>query len=160
MNKYIGVKIVDAEPMTQKAFRQTPYDEPDDQGEEQIETDGYAVTYPDGYKSWCPKAQFEEANRACDAMPFGHAIEAARKGLKIARAGWNGKGMFVFLSYPETIQAENIRKVHRDALNASDTDSAMIVLPCFCMKVATGEVLFGWLASQTDMLADDWKIVE
>jgi len=153
--KYIGVKIVEAEPMTVREAQ-----DKHSTGTAAMDDAGYEITYPDGYKSWCPKAQFEEANRPIDEMTFGHAIEAARKGLKIARAGWNGKGMFVFMSYPETIQAEQIRSKHGDRLDVSDSDSTMVVLPCFAMKTASGEVLFGWLASQTDILADDWMVVE
>ena len=79
MQKYIGVKIVKAEPMTVK-------DAIDNHGvvvkHEGLLTAGYLVEYPGGYQSWCPKLQFEEANRACDAMPFSHAIEAMKKGSK------------------------------------------------------------------------------
>lgn len=157
MKKYIGVKIVEAEQMTANDARNARYSVPSQLDGCAL---GYEVTYPGGYKSWCPYDAFRKANRGTDGMPFGHAIEAARNGMKIARAGWNSDGVFVFLSYPETICAENIRSRHKDSLNFSKTDSAMIVLPCFAMKTATGKVLFGWSPSQTDALTDDWCIVE
>jgi poly(3-hydroxybutyrate) depolymerase len=60
MPKYIGVKLVEATPMTHGEFRDAKgHDVPDHPGDE-----GYMVVYPDGYESWCPKAQFEEANTA------------------------------------------------------------------------------------------------
>src|SRR5574344_1179182 len=87
MQKYIGTKIIEAEPC--KAWKDTKLHKA---GE-----DGYKVRYPDGYESWSPKGVFEEAYRPTDCMSFGLAIEAMKKGKKVARRGWNGKGMFLFL---------------------------------------------------------------
>ncbi len=89
MKDYIGVKVVAAEPMSRgeyNAYRgwKIPSDE-------NPEDEGYHIRYPDGYESWCPKKQFYEAYRRCDNMTFGIAIEALKKGKKVARAGWNGK---------------------------------------------------------------------
>ena len=96
MKTYIGTKIIQAEP----AFRidggiYSP-DEPLPNGTD-VEK-GYRVRYQDGYESWSPKAVFEEAYRPTDGLPFGLAIEAAKKGKKIARKGWNGKGQYVELA--------------------------------------------------------------
>ena len=55
-------------------------------------------------------------------MNFGQAIEALKNGKKVARVGWNGKGMF--------------------------------------LKTADNKLVIGWLASQTDMFAEDWDVVE
>ena len=60
--------------------------------------EGYLVEYSDGYISWSPKKQFEEAYRLCDNMTFGLAIEALKKGLKVARKGWNGKKQYCELA--------------------------------------------------------------
>ena len=107
VKKYIGVKIVEAHEMKAQEFENC-YKK--DSRAETSSSDGYAVKYPDGYVSWCPKQQFEEANRPTDRMTFGHAIEAAKKGFKIARSGWNGKGMFLYLSCNGTkeVKAEDI----------------------------------------------------
>lgn len=61
--------------------------------------------YSDGYESWSPKKQFEEAYRDCMGMTFGIALELLKKGCKVAREGWNGKGMFVVYQkgYPDGI---------------------------------------------------------
>ncbi len=90
-------------------------------------------------------------------MNFGDAIQAAKKGCRIARAGWNGKGMWVAYSPGCQLPAE---RFFADANRkyAVECGGSAEVLPCFTMKTATGEILPGWLASQTDMLAEDWEI--
>lgn len=79
-------------------------------------------------------------------MNFGEALEHARNGYHIARQGWNGKGMYVFLD-----DGIGYTPPHRL--------SGMPVLPFFVMKTAGEQLLPGWLASQSDMLADDWRVV-
>lgn len=69
-----------------------------------------------------------------------------------------GKGMWVALSPgSKALPAERFwaPQNRRHAEENGPTD----VLPCFTMKTATGEILMGWLASQTDMLAEDWAVV-
>ncbi len=145
MQEYIGVKVVQAGWMTRgdynkyRGWTMPPDENPDDSG--------YLVVYPDGYESWCPKRQFEEANRPTDGMPFGYAIEALRKGDRVARRGWNGKGMWLVL-----IAAGNA--IHATTAGSFDMQD------CIGMKTADGNMQPGWLASQADMLADDWMIVE
>jgi hypothetical protein len=72
-------------------------------------------------------------------LDFGHALAALRQGKKVARAGWNGKGMWLALQVP-------------------DAHSKM-TLPYIYMSTAQGD-LVPWLASQTDVLGSDWGIVE
>ena len=74
-----------------------------------------------------------------NTMNFGHAIEALKQGKKVARAGWNGKGMHLELQRP-------------------DAHSKM-TLPYIYMYTAQGDNV-PWLASQTDMLSEDWVTVE
>ena len=133
MIQYIGTKLIKAEP------------------QEKDEKAGYKVCYPDGYVSWSPKDVFEEAYRPTDGLSFGLAIEAAKKGKKIARSGWNGKNQYVEL-------ATNISYVGTDGsvVNAEHDAIGNKALTF----VGTSGVQMGWLASQADMLADDWKIVE
>lgn len=71
-------------------------------------------------------------------MTFGEAIEALKGGSHVSRSGWNGKGMWLALQRP-------------------DANSKM-TLPYIYMSTVTGD-LVPWLASQTDMLADDWGAV-
>lgn len=125
---------------------------------------GYGVRYADGYVSWSPAAVFEAAYQPETAMPFSSALVALKDGQKIARAGWNGKGMFLWL------KDGNIDLDQKEA-GALKIDGVSIVffepgdkgtvirLPCICMRTATGATLEGWLASQTDLLASDWMVI-
>jgi len=102
------------------------------------EQEGYSVKYKDGYVSWSPKEAFEEAYQPLTALSFGHAIHAMKAGDTVARAGWNGKGMWIEMQVPD--------------------ENSKMGLPYIYMSPVGGK-LVPWLASQTDMLADDWCIV-
>lgn len=92
---------------------------------------------------------------------FGLALTILKNGGKVRRAGWNGKGMWLALSCGDTrdVAAENFWSPH-NAEFARQNGGTAKVLPSITMKTATGEILMGWLASQTDMLAEDWELVE
>lgn len=86
-------------------------------------------------------------------MDFGLALAAAKSGKKIARAGWNGKGMFVFLVPGSTF------KVNRAPLLGIYPEGTEIQYHAHLdMKTADGQIV-PWLASQTDILAEDWDVV-
>ena len=113
---------------------------------------GYKVRYADGYESWSPKAAFEESYRLTDCMNFGLALEAAKMGERITRKGWNGKNAYVFLAHePDFVTDADISAYDQLEVEVAD----MLV-----MKTAQDTFQPGWLASQADMLADDWHIVE
>ena len=148
MNKYIRVHIVEAEPMTRgEHLKSKGLKLITGTGSEADE--GYFIQYPDGYKSWCPKASFESSGRPIDGMTFGQAIEAMKQGKKVARKGWNGKGMYLFL-------ATDI-ELHTEA--DIGPERAATVSPCIVMKTAREDFQPGWLASQADMLSEDWMLV-
>lgn len=94
-------------------------------------------------------------------LSFGDALEVLKAGGKVARAGWNGKGMWLSLTCNGTreVAAENFWSSH-NAEHARSQGGKAKVLPSITMKTATGEILMGWLASQTDMLADDWQALD
>lgn len=121
MQQYIGTKIIKAEPC--QAWKQS--------GEWCIGAEGYKVEYDDGYVSWSPKDQFEKAYRLTSGMPFGLAVEAMKKGLKVARAGWFGCLI---------IKAEN--QVYGFVFVTKDNQHQI------------------WLTYELDLLADDWMIVD
>ncbi len=139
MKRYIGIKaviatamnLVDAEELLGRKIK--PGNE-----------DGYLVEYEDGYKSWSPKDAFEKAYRPTDGMTFGHAIEAMKANKRVARAGWNGKGMWLRIVVPG---GDNLKP-----------DMGYENLPYVEMKTADYK-LVPWLASQTDLLAEDWMLV-
>ena len=152
--KYIRCHIVKATPMTRGEYNaHRGWEMP---ANENAADEGYHVVYPDGYESWCPKAQFEAAGRPIDGMTFGLAIDACRyMGAKIQRKNWNGVGQFVR---------------YESVLGFDDGDNhegkgPNITSSCFVFHFVnrkTGEtgIQVGWLASQADMAADDWVIVE
>jgi hypothetical protein len=118
----------------------------------------YLVQYEDGYLSISPKAAFEggytfvPSLHAGDELPvtgldFGAAIRRLKRGQRVARVGWNGKGMWLTLFHVSS------------AIYSAGDGTHYSVLPCIAMKTADGKLCPGWLASQTDMLAEDWMVV-
>lgn len=89
-------------------------------------------------------------------MNFGQAVEAAKESKKIARKGWNGRGMFVAYMPGVTLPEGIVNGRTKTFVPHGD----LVVLPYFAMRTADQKWLPGWLASQTDMLADDWEVVE
>lgn len=88
-------------------------------------------------------------------MKFGEIIEVCKDGQhRAARKGWNGKNMYIYIEIGKTIPFESLREPVRSWI-ATD----MKVLPHWNMKSADGSIVVGWLASQTDMLSDDWEII-
>lgn len=93
-------------------------------------------------------------------MDFEEAMKALKEGKWVSRAGWNGKGMWLAHSPgSKALPADRFWAGPNRAYAAANGGTAD-VLPCITMKTATGEILMGWLASQTDMLSDDWGVVE
>lgn len=90
-------------------------------------------------------------------MNFGQAIEELKVGSKVARAGWNGKGMFLIYVPGSTVAPYPGTPYH--TANVGDEMGQVTINPHIDMYTATGEMQPGWLASQTDMLADDWDVV-
>lgn len=159
MKQHIGVKLINAKPMTRLEYNQfRGWELPAD---ENGADEGFLVEYIDGgkantqdyagYVSWSPKDVFERAYRPIDAMTFGLAVEALKAGERVARAGWNGKGMWLGLveAYEYNPKADNAL-IHQLGCTK---------LPWIGMKTADNKFV-PWLASQTDVLAEDWVIVE
>lgn len=80
---------------------------------------------------------------------FSEAIEAVKKGAKISRAGWNGKEQYI-----ELATCISYVNSHGELVNAEHED----ILDHALAFVGTRGVQMGWLASQADMLAEDWLI--
>ena len=85
-------------------------------------------------------------------LNFGQAVELMKIGAKVARTGWNGKGMFLYHVPANSYPAQT--EVAKKAFGEMVEYGAYIA-----MKTAQGNVV-PWLASQTDVLAEDWEIVE
>jgi Protein of unknown function (DUF2829). len=178
MKKYLGVKIIGAEPMSEYDFVL------ETKGIEEFEKvrmdrdcrSGYKVVYEDGYVSWSPKNVFEKAYRPIDNLTFGLAIEALKQGKKVARKGWNGKGMYLKLNSSYPVNGHLNPDSPHNVLPETNPDGSPNItqgkggqmLSFIVMKVAGDSQYWGegfsdyvpWLASQTDILAEDWVILE
>jgi len=112
---------------------------------------------------------------------FGEAIGFLKLGKRVAREGWNGKGMFVFMRpadsihiskvvnaikslpqsvkdyYKQDILDKNGVEIPEEKLSVDDEVKFTAYL---CLKAADGTIVNGWLASQSDMLANDWILLD
>ncbi len=158
MQKYIGVKFIEAKPMTStEASMYLGRHIPDSERERE----GYLVVYENGYRSWSPKLTFEGAYRPIDGLlTFGLALEAVKKGYKIARKGWNDKGMFVEYQkgYPQGIPS-NAQTAKARGINEGDLFRCE---PYLQIKITNSSysIWAMWTPTINDCLAEDWYIVE
>ncbi len=158
MKKYIGTKVIKAKQATMAEAQSIKSGIPAEDSKRMfrnsgtVDQDGYVVEYEDGYISWSPKEVFEKAYRCTDGgMNFGHAIELMKMGCRLRRSGWNGKNQYIEL-------ASNISYVNADKQVVNcDHDAIGNKAIAF---VGTSGVQMGWLASQADMLSEDWEVVE
>lgn len=90
-------------------------------------------------------------------MNFGDAIQSLKDGYKVARAGWNDKGMF--LIYVKGHQVVPKLGTPYSIASIMDEGGKVTINPHIDMHTATGEMQPGWSTSQTDMLATDWEVV-
>ena len=156
---FVRMNVVEAIPMTRKEYVESrgwelPANEnPDDQV--------YKVVYADGYVSMCPKDKFDAVSIPCaeGCVPFGYAItECVYHGKRITRKGWNGEGQFVRF---EDVTAWE-RGSGQIAVNDGNAPIRSYCLVFHFKNRHTGEtgVQVGWLASQGDMKANDWVVLE
>ena len=89
---------------------------------------------------------------------FGQAIESLKFGKKVARKGWNGKGMFLWLKPGTMVKSEWCHDPELKAI-ADKNGGEIEALGTICMKTADNKILSGWLASQSDILAHDWVLM-
>lgn len=151
MNQFIGTKLIAASPMTRADYNAYRYWELP--ANENGADTGFLVEYLDGgtandarhkgYISWSPSEVFNNAYRPIKGLTFGMALEALKIGQKVARSGWNGKGMW--LEYHQPMAAVDLPYIRMSYPVGSGPYPAGARVP--------------WLASQTDMLVQDWGIV-
>lgn len=87
-------------------------------------------------------------------MNFGKAIEALKEGKKVARTGWNGKGMYVYY-----VPAAKYKRCTESAKDLADENDMVQYNPYFAIKNVNNTVST-WVPSINDCLAEDWMIVE
>ena len=85
-------------------------------------------------------------------MNFGEALEKVKAGYAISRTGWNGKGQYVFLISARDLQV---------GLNSGygEYEGEPVFIDTLAIITTHNQIQVGWLASQSDMLADDWRVV-
>lgn len=162
MQQYIGGKAINAVPMTRLEYNNfRGWELPSNENGKDL---GYLVEYIDcgkantseykGYVSWSPEDVFNKAYQLTIGMSFGHALEAMNKGFKVCRQGWNGKNMFIFLVPGSTFE------VNRPPLLGIYEKGTIVNYHAHIdMKTADDQIV-PWLASQTDILAEDWQVLE
>lgn len=152
MKQFIGTQTLMSEFMTLGAYNELrgwtiPVDEDPLAG-------GYYCEYPDGHRTWIPQDKFEAVYRADGEFNFGHACFLLERGACVRRAGWNGKGMFLF-----KVAASVNLTVNREPLLSILGEGATFTYQShYDMKTADGSIV-PWLCSQSDMQANDWQIV-
>lgn len=161
MNRYIGTKTINAKPMSRQAYNNlrgwvVPADkDPADDGYLVEYIDGGQANHPDfdGYISWSPKDVFERAYRRSDGLTFGNALELLKAGKKVARAGWNGKGLFLFL-----VPGSNFKVNRPPLLGIYPEGTEINYRPHIDLKGVDGSIST-WAPSGSDALAEDWAVV-
>lgn len=136
MRTYIGSSIVQAEPATREEYERkhiTSARSPE-------VGDGYDMILSSGARMWYPKKSFDEKYRLATDMPFGLALEAAKKGLRVYRPHWNSL-VYITAQIPDSRSKMMIPYLYIAALNH--------------LEVMTSP----WTPSQDDMFAEDWMIM-
>lgn len=87
-------------------------------------------------------------------MKFGEAIEELKNGCKITRTGWNGKGMFLYYVPANSYPAQT------GVAKAYFGEDAKVPYRAYIAMKTVDEDVVVWTASQTDVLAEDWTIVD
>lgn len=149
MKQYIGTKIIEAEPAKRfwmRDGRKIVVSLNEVISHQMLKDaaacdDGYKVRYADGYESFSPKDVFEAAYRETHGgISFGLAIEAVKLGKKIARKGWNGKDMYIFLASEDICFTTG-------ADMSEFLEESVEVHPMLVLRTAEKTLQPGWLAS-------------
>lgn len=154
---YVGLKEIRAMKMTRgKYCKFKGWNLPAD---EDSKDKGYLIKYTDGYISWSPTKQFEDAYMETGKLGFSEALFLMKQGFKVARKGWDGKKMWVTISTgTEGLKANKFWNKHNKQF-AKENGGSADVLACFTMKTAQNTILMGWAPTQSDLLAEDWCVI-
>ena len=89
-------------------------------------------------------------------VSFGEAVDLCKKGKKIARSGWNGKGMFIYYVPPAAYPASRNKNGTMEGVFHDD----LVPYDGYLAKLTADKTVVPWQAPITDILADDWFVVE
>ncbi len=94
-------------------------------------------------------------------MHFGQALKELERGKKVAREGWNGKGMFIYLVQGTIVPFENLRGAAAKHLTRENVSQDAVTINWHIdMKAADGVVEVGWRPTTRDMFALDWIVID
>lgn len=96
-------------------------------------------------------------------LTFGQAIEALKEGKRVARQGWNGKGMFIFRQVPAEINQEivpTMQSLPQSVKDEFDKRGGNIRYKNQLAMVYPDNTIYGWVASPSDVLENDWRILD
>lgn len=184
MTTVMGTKEIKSSPMSRgdyNAYRGWTIPENEDPNE-----DGFLVEYKDsknnhpnhtGYISWTPKEAYLSAYKENGSLTFGHATVALKQGKRVARKGWNGKGLFIFMQVPAKIDMEIVPKMQslpqpvkdefdrrfKDATGQNGIDPIYFNSITYKNQIAMvypDNSIYGWVASPSDVLEEDWEILD
>jgi hypothetical protein len=159
---HIGTKLIAATIMTLGDYNiHQGWTIPEDQDPDEV---GYLVEYQDGgkanhpdhkgYISWSPKEVFENAYQdVSEGVSFGSAIVLLKMGKKVARKGWNGKGMFAYL-----VNGSEFKVSREPLLSIYPEGTDIVYRQHIDLRTADGSIAT-WSPSGSDALADDWVLV-
>ena len=161
MKTYIGVKMIRAKPMTRAEYNTyrgwtLPADEDGSDTGFLVEyLDGGKANTPDhsGYVSWSPSDVFANAYQETEGATFGFALEAMKNGHRAARAGWNGKGMFVYVVPPASYPAQT------GAAKAFFGNDALVPYNAYMAIKNVDGTVSTWVPSVNDCLSQDWQLL-
>ena len=82
-----------------------------------------------------------------DKLSFSQALEYLKQGYKLAREGWNGKGIYIEIQYPDEHSKMTLPYIY------------IVTNKLITNNPAAPKGIVPWLASQTDLLSNDWYVV-
>ena len=165
MKRYIGTKIIEAEPMNLGDYNvYKGWTIPE--GEDPHRT-GYVIfkhapargtllrpPHPDGHVSWSPTETFEETYWPTEGMTFGLALDAIARGKRVARGGWRSDSMYIYLVHGSMALVDGTPLEYHYVEGTQVEYQSRIDIRCPDGTIAV------WGCSQTDMLALDWMILD
>jgi len=115
----------------------------------------------------------ETVGTAKQLVPFGEAIQALKQGKRVQRQGWNGKGLFIFMQVPSVVAGHIIPKMtslpqsvkdefekRRKKLSQKDQSNFFIKYQNQLVMVYPDNNIYGWVASPSDVLENDWVVLD
>lgn len=114
----------------------------------------YIVKNPSGELVVVTEPNFSRSyHLASNGLTFGEALEALKEGKSVSRRGWNGKDQFVYL-----ITGSDLQRGLKYGYGEYEREPTLV--STLAIKTSSNQIQVGWLATQSDMLSNDWQIVE